>query len=295
MKFILSLIIIFSFIQPSIASNKHKNKKPVAKLNLSTNKCSSPCTVTLDGSKSKAAKGKTISKYIFELGNGETIESETPSVEFTYINFKEETDEKKRKNRKEKYKKWDKYIKHCHKRFKKFDQFKVKLSVVQSDGKKSKKKKKLLFVKATDQLPTIDGDDLIPPMPNKEENDLTLLGIDIDNDGVRDDVELMLNSLVSNSDIRKPIKNLARVMNERLAIADSSNIEMIKSKLRSDVKITTCFSRKMIEADDLNNNYYKILAKSQYNTLERMKAYAKLESHSKGFTSPDYDPNPCNE
>jgi len=275
------LILISLLVSTSVLA--HKNKKPVAKLKLSNSKCSSPCTVTLDGSKSKAAKGKTISKYIFELGNGETIESVTPSIEFTYINFKEETDKKKRKNREEKYKKWDKYIKHCHKRFKRFDKFKVKLSVIQSDNKKSKPSKKVLVVKATDILPTIDGDDLIPPIPNKEENDSTLLGIDIDNDGVRDDIELAINAkFAEKPSTRQAFKQIARI-NQKV-LEDSS--DKIKSIANSEKwgEAFSCASWIAVgntARNELTKSRLEVEALS-LNTVERIKADIKFNDHLHG-------------
>lgn len=140
----------------------------------------------------------------------------------------------------------------------------------------------------------IDGD-FIPPMPDMKLNNSTLLGIDSDNDGVRDDVELWINEKISNSKIRISLKNLAKVMNERISIAFSPDVEMIKDKLKRDLKVTTCFARRMIEEDDLHNTYLKDLNKAQHNTLDRMKAYATIQSYTGGFEAPEYDPNPCND
>jgi hypothetical protein len=287
-----NIVLIFTFLLfgSSFATGKknHKDKKPIAKLKVSQKKCESPCTVTLDGSKSKAAKDKTIAKYIFDLGNGETIESTTPSIEFTYINFKEETDKEKRKKRLKKYKKWKKYIKYCKRRFKNFDKFKIKLQVVQSDDKTSKSKKKLLFVKPSDSMPVIDGDDIIPPMPNKEENDSTLLGVDSDGDGVRDDVELWINRDVDQSpEVRKAFKQMSKGFQLALSEADDK-VKSINNSNKIGEALTCAAERGGKEDQDFNRfdrlekNHRSLLM----NTKERILANIRYNNQLVGKGAP---------
>lgn len=64
----------------------------------------------------------------------------------------------------------------------------------------------------TDQKTTyIDGEDLIPPSPSLFSY-FTVMGVDSDLDGVRDDVELLINEKFEDPKIRKAAKWKARVL-----------------------------------------------------------------------------------
>ena len=79
--------------------NHHKfKKKPKAKFKiLEGSHCESPCDLTIDASFSKAFHGKSIEKYLLDLGNGEKIESTQTLIKVRYIvNSKEK--EKNKKN-----------------------------------------------------------------------------------------------------------------------------------------------------------------------------------------------------
>lgn len=56
---------------------------------------------------------------------------------------------------------------------------------------------------------TIDGE-IEPPFPDEKENDKTILGVDINNNGVRDDVEIWINRTFKYSDQRKALKQYAK-------------------------------------------------------------------------------------
>lgn len=268
-KFTLLTCLLFS-----ISSFAHgDDKRPEAELKLSDHNCTSPCKITLDGSKSKASKGQTITKYIFDLGNGDTIESITPVVEFTYINFVEGNDLKK----KERYKKWKKYIEWSHKKFKKSEKFETSLKVVQSDNHTSKEDKQVLHVKASDILPTIDGDDVIPPKPDQVLSDSTLLGIDMDGDGVRDDLELWVNQVTAVMDFRKALKQNLKY--SRLVQQYSSDPTQVKLFMKKAASAIGCLSaqatkgysgkealRKLSIAEKLVSK----MSSLEFNTQERM-------------------------
>lgn len=265
--------------------NDHISKVPEARLRLSTHNCTSPCTITLDGSKSLASKGKSLSRYVFELGNGETIESDKPVIEFTYINFVKTSDQKKS----ERYKKWKKIIEWANKKFKEVEKFEPTLTVVQSDGNNSKKDKKHLVVKASDVLPSIDGDDVIPPRPDQALSDSTLLGIDVDQDGVRDDVELWINSSITNANQRKGLKQNAKAWQEGLKVVDDKQAS-IQTTIRS-LEASECLIA-ILGGDIRAQSTLRKKAEAEfYNTKERIIAEDKKGRNYNGATISTYDPS----
>lgn len=68
-------------------------------------------------------------------------------------------------------------------------------------------------------LKYIDGDDLIPPSPPFYMY-FTMLGADVDGDGVRDDVELWINENGKNANIRRALKALAFSYQEVMKYGD---------------------------------------------------------------------------
>ncbi len=280
-----SLLLVSILLSSNLLAHDH-NKQPEAKLRLSDHECKSPCTVTLDGSKSEATKGKTITKYIFDLGNGEIIESSTPSIEYTYINFVEDKDPKK----KVKYKKWKKFIDWCHSKFKKYEKFEPSLKIVQSDNQTSKPDEKKLLVKGTDVLPTIDGDDLVPPKPNQALSDSTLLGTDLDGDLVRDDVELFINKSTNNVGIRLAQKQVAKGMT--IELAKLGDNQAVLAAIQVTLRALSCLSDKKAIANQDFTDYLGGILKVQYNTIERIKAHRVNEKLSNGLMMPNHV-NPC--
>lgn len=277
-SFILLTCLLFSF------SGYADDKKPEAKLKLSEHNCVSPCKITLDGSKSEASKGKTITKYIFGLGNGDTIESVTPMIEFTYFNFVEENDSKK----KDRYKKWKKYIDWSHHKFKKLEKFETTLKIVQSDYQTSKEDKQQLTVKGSDVLPTVDGDDVIPPKPDQALSDSTLLGIDVDGDNARDDVEIFINNNITNINQRRGLKQNARAWQEGLSVVDDKPAS-IQASIKS-LEASGCLIA--IMADDLlaSSKLRKKIEAEFYNTKDRLIAEDKKSRNFNGASMSTYDP-----
>lgn len=54
-----------------------------------------------------------------------------------------------------------------------------------------------------------DGE-IEPPFPDREENDKTILGVDVNNNGVRDDVDIWINRTFMYADQRKALKQYAK-------------------------------------------------------------------------------------
>lgn len=256
-------LVAFALSFSVYALKDEKKQGPKANLILSDHNCTSPCKVKLDASKSEAVKGKSISKYVFNLGNGEMIESPSPIIEYTYINYREPSSPQKNKHHKA-----TKYIKWCKEKFKGLEKFEISLTVVQNDNISSKSDKDHLIVKASDILPTVDGDDLIPPKPNQAVSDSTLLGIDLDEDGVRDDVELWINKTISNVNQRKALKQKARKMQENIAVVNDK-----QASIRASVKsldASGCLRAVMNDDIEAASDLRKSMEVEFYNTKERL-------------------------
>ncbi|MDR0467912.1 MAG: hypothetical protein LBG67_03585 [Campylobacteraceae bacterium] len=116
-----------------------------------------------------------------------------------------------------------------------------------------------------------DPDYVLPPMPDKEENDKTLLGIDSNNNGIRDDVEIWIHE---NSDhpIRKAL--YAQIARDNQKIL--TDIVDAKEKMYTD-KTNSCYfywrrkfkeNSKGFQFDDFKSIYTPIDAVC-FNTVDR--------------------------
>ncbi len=246
----------------SVTYNEVDESLPVAVLNVTKSSCDSPCTVTLNASASKPGVGGAISEYIFETGDGKKVISQSPSIEHTYYNYLPESTNNSTVS------------------------FKAKLKVVQADMKESSVVEKLITVNATNTLPTIDGGDLIPPPPNEELNDSTLKGIDIDNDGVRDDVELWINRTYSDSaDIRRALKQNAKNLQRKLDFIDDkeASIESTKNALREAECLYHVLNYEMLRASKVSKSLRVIF----FNTRARLIAEDKISTDFNGQSLPE--------
>ncbi len=142
--------------------------------------------------------------------------------------------------------------------------------------------------KATDSLPIIDDGDVIPPMPDKEVNDSTLLGVDVDGDGVRDDVELWINSNVSESpEERKAFKQMFKASQQALINAENRELSRKISNLLGEA-LSCAFAQG--GKGDANFNRVNRLRKSFksqiLNTRIRIQANIKFNDQLAGTGTP---------
>lgn len=80
MKFIFFLSLMFISTLVLARGKVH----PIAHLAISNSKCETPCSIDFDASKSKSSSGLRIMKYIYNFGDGDRLESSTPTVTHTY-------------------------------------------------------------------------------------------------------------------------------------------------------------------------------------------------------------------
>jgi hypothetical protein len=136
------------------------------------------------------------------------------------------------------------------------------------------------FEVKTQQI-VVDGDPQ-PPHPGEAGKE-TLLGIDSDNDGVRDDVEIWMNETFQNSEVRMALKESAKI--NQLMLQHSEDREYIRSMTSRIVKSVYCSSS--IMGDDLAAKRSKEVKAMMFNTGERIKAFILADSQLSGMGTPD--------
>lgn len=126
----------------------------------------------------------------------------------------------------------------------------------------------------------VDGDDLVPPMPDSDLNDESLAGVDSDGDGVRDDVENWINENGENTAIRISLKIIAR--NLSLAIVNHKEerlvIEYTKKITQGEDCISELLGLDFMEANKLKETIYSEIV----NTRMREKAYVFMDRSLSG-------------
>lgn len=107
----------------------------------------------------------------------------------------------------------------------------------------------------------------------------TLGGIDSDNNGVRDDVQRWINeSFNSNANMKKALNQIAK--SDQSQILNSNNEEKA-SLLIKDKRPIDCLYERMEESDLVYSSMINDYEKLTYNTLERLKAFVKIQNLTK--------------
>lgn len=134
------------------------------------------------------------------------------------------------------------------------------------------------------EIKFVDGDDLVPPMPDSELNDKTLAGVDSDGDGVRDDVEIWINMEGEKKGIRLALKEAARNLN--LAIVNYRDRDQTYKYVLKKNLATGCladlFGINYRMSFDLVEDLYEEIVNSD----ERSKAYLKMNEGLSGRAFP---------
>ncbi len=131
------------------------------------------------------------------------------------------------------------------------------------------------------------GGHTLPPEPNKEENDKTLLGIDSNSNGVRDDVERWIYKTYKHPIERGIFMQSARAYN--IVIVDPSKAHETVKYMDNQL---SCEFYWRYDARD-NNESFKLdkyearkiakkMKKLQFNTLKRHMAYERYNAEFSG-------------
>jgi len=126
-----------------------------------------------------------------------------------------------------------------------------------------------------------DGE-LEPPFPKASENDRTLEGVDVNNNGVRDDVEIWINYVGSDSNHRRALKQLSKSALKMLqnAGADSNTCDKIASEFWDALKCANNFEKLIPNIKDYPSIQIDYL---MFNTRERVKSLEKFNGHSRVY------------
>lgn len=88
-----------------------------------------------------------------------------------------------------------------------------------------------------------------PPLPNREENDRTILGIDSNKNGIRDDVDIWINRTALDYNERMAMRQYARTIQEDLRICKDVEIEkMSMAQIAATKDEITLVAKKYINA-----------------------------------------------
>ena len=121
---------------------------------------------------------------------------------------------------------------------------------------------------------------------------VSLDGIDSDQDGVRDDVQRFIEVEEYDSEMtRKAVKKMAIVMQKELVNAYDKEVV-----LQLEPESSAAGDCLFYVTDGKSRNYRKRLEAKVYNTVERLRAWNKINSHCSGmtFTLPDDLGAQCN-
>lgn len=111
-------------------------------------------------------------------------------------------------------------------------------------------------------------DDEIPTDPTID----SLLGVDIDGDGLRDDVQGKIDSRYSNSTQRQAEKNLARNLQYGMVEFEKLD-EASAARLAKDIMASVYCLRDLV---DNPSRSISVLEQDLFNTPERIRAYIRL-------------------
>ena len=126
-------------------------------------------------------------------------------------------------------------------------------------------------------------DDPEPKDPG-EAGKKTLLGVDSDVDGVRDDVEIWINQNTSNT----PTKNM---FNPRMALKQVAKKIQENIKMKDNKERSVMFSRETLVAEKCLSDFMTseeardslgMLKVKMFNTMDRLKAWARTEGNFNG-------------
>ncbi|PIR35757.1 MAG: hypothetical protein COV37_06045, partial [Bdellovibrio sp. CG11_big_fil_rev_8_21_14_0_20_39_38] len=193
--------------------NKHL-VPPQAHLRVDSKPCQSPCTATLDASKSRAHKGATIVKYVFDYDDGSPLfESSNPIVTYEYSFIKETLSKK-------------------HKHKKNIKEFHPKVFVIDSNNKKSKPdREKVRIIAQTDTVPVNQAP--VAKLVLNPISGIAPLQVTLDASGSSDDKGIVLYTfIVGNGEIistTEPILNVVyssvNVFSPQVVVKDQEGLE----------------------------------------------------------------------
>lgn len=142
------------------------------------------------------------------------------------------------------------------------------------ESKKDKEKaraREILNEYIKSYVPRIVDGNQEPPYPDPDENNKTLLGIDSDNDGIRDDLEAVINDFGKNKNERNLLRKIYRLYSERFRNTNPTKEEHLKNLDKFD----TLFSCSLLVYESgvsEFNKHFRLLSKMVLDTPLRLSA-----------------------
>ena len=161
------------------------------------------------------------------------------------------------------------------------------------------KKIKLAEKKSGKANPIFDGV-VEPDFPDEKENNKTLEGVDSNNDGVRDDIEIWINRTAEDEYVRLSLKHLyIKYFAIHKSVWENEPIVIQRKKSFESSEALTCLSfilhpyreRYLKEKIERDNLYYDDLHKMVFNNPERVRMVSKInkfQGQEEGHLSGDF-------
>lgn len=140
------------------------------------------------------------------------------------------------------------------------------------------------FKKSHNEKRIIDGE-LEPPFPSKKENNRTLLGLDVNKNGIRDDIDIWINYVGRDSNHRMALRQLAREEVKRMLAGASKNTEAYNQIAKDIWDGLLCTSYFELKGYDDNQAPSFLMSNLVYNTDLREKAYERFHESSLVYKS----------
>lgn len=123
-----------------------------------------------------------------------------------------------------------------------------------------------------------------PPFPNEVDNNKTLLGIDLNSNGVRDDLDIWINYIGLDRNHRFALRELVRQEAARLKAGELNDSDVIAQSAKDFYDAQTCA---LFFEKDLNVQESPVanMSKLIYNSSLRLKSYETYHSRSIVFKS----------
>ena len=118
-----------------------------------------------------------------------------------------------------------------------------------------------------------------PPMPDRAENDKTILGIDSNNNGIRDDVDIWINRTALDYNERMAMRQYARAEQDELRVCSLSIKEEISKVVTESMNSSYCLN-------SLSDHKRKVRDRTE-SEIDKLTFFSKLRRDCRGF----YDRN----
>ncbi len=147
----------------------------------------------------------------------------------------------------------------------------------------------------------------LPPEPNKKENKKTLLGIDLNNNGIRDDVEIYIVKRFQDENMRNIAFDIAKSLQNILLVTDKESVLKAKKEFDRARGCRKYYASEAIKIEKSDTNAasfrmkYKIydagFRDKQFNTPQRMHTYFDYHRNlpDKAYEIIDISEEECDE